>query len=78
MDSMPCGNSLDCLHTFRGDKSSSLGEGLETALKSKSHAFKQASMGHVREGMLIQNPAKIGGKAQSTGDLSQSTKKILA
>ena len=74
MDSMPCGNCLDCLDTFRSDMSPSLGEGLETALKSKSHALEQASMGHVREGMPIQDPAKIRNKAQSPRDLPQAAK----
>ena len=53
MDSMARGNFLDFLDTLRSDKSSPLGERLETALESKGHAFEQASMGHVREWMPI-------------------------
>ena len=71
---MPRGNCLDCLYTFRSDKSPSPGERLETALKSKSHAFQQASMGDIRKGILVQNAANIGKKAQSSRDLSHAAK----
>ena len=59
MDSMACGNVSISSTRSRSDESSSLGERLETALQGKGHAFEQASMGHVREWMPIQNSAKI-------------------
>jgi hypothetical protein len=36
---MARGNGLDLFYPLRGDESSSLGEGLEAVLQSKSHAF---------------------------------------
>ena len=39
IDSMPCGNYLHLLDPLRSDEPSSLGEGFEPALQSKSHAF---------------------------------------
>ena len=38
-DSMPRGNCLDLLNPLLSDEPSSLGERLEPALQSKSHAF---------------------------------------
>ena len=71
---MACGDCLDFLDPLLSDESSSLGERLEPALQSKGHAFEQASMGHIREWMPIQNSAEIRHESQSARDLSQSAK----
>src|SRR6267378_3925424 len=55
IDSMPCSNCLHLRDPLRSDESSSLREGFEAALESKSHAFEQASMDHIGERMAIQN-----------------------
>jgi hypothetical protein len=39
IDSMPSGNGLHLFNPLLRDESSSLGEGLDAALESKSHAF---------------------------------------
>ena len=53
IDSMPCGNGIDFLNPLRSDEPSSLREGLETAVQSKNHAFKETSMDHIGEWMPI-------------------------
>ena len=39
VDPMPCGNCLNFLDPLLSDETSSLREGFEPALQSKSHAF---------------------------------------
>jgi hypothetical protein len=53
IDAMPCRNCLHLLDALRSDEPSSLGKGFEAALQSKSHAFEEASVNHVRERMPI-------------------------
>src|SRR5205085_8763100 len=48
-------------------------EGHEASLQSKSHAFEQTSMDHIRERMPIQNSLKVAAEAQPAGDLSQTS-----
>src|SRR5215813_532574 len=74
IDSVSCGNCLNLLDPLLSDEPSSLREGLEPVLQSKSHTFKQTSMDHIRERMPVQNSMKIGRETQSASDPSQAAK----
>src|SRR5215469_9045829 len=74
IDPMPCSNSLNLLDPLRSDEPSSLREGFEPALMSKSHSFEQTSMDHIGEWMAIQDPTKFRREPQSASDLSQTSK----
>jgi len=56
---MPRGNCFHLLNSLRSDETSASRERFEAALEGKSHAFEQASVDHVGEGMPIQNSMKI-------------------
>src|SRR5580658_6478045 len=73
IDAMPCRNCLHLLDALRSDEPPSLGKSLEAALQSESHAFEEASVNHVGEGMAIQNSVKIRREVQAAGNLSQTS-----
>src|SRR6266566_695702 len=59
IDPMARSNRLNLLDPLLSDKPSSLREGFEATLQSKSHAFEEASMDYIGERMPIQNSMKI-------------------
>src|SRR5580700_12066781 len=75
INAVPRSDCFNLLDSFRSDEPSSLRERFEPSLQSKSHAFKQASMHHIGEGMPIQNSMEIRREAQSACDLSQPAEK---
>ncbi len=74
MDPVARSDGFNLLYSLRSDETPSLREGFEAALQRERHAFEQASMHHVREGMPIQNSMKIGSEVHSASDLAQATK----
>src|SRR5260370_10822158 len=68
-----CSNCLHLFDPLGSDGSSSLREGFEAALQSERHAFEQASLDHIGEGMPIQNSMKIRREPQTASDLSQTS-----
>src|ERR1700722_14446788 len=73
IDSVPSSNCLHLLNPLRSNESSSLRERFKPAVQSKSHAFEETSMNHIREGMPIQNSVEIRRERYSAGNLSQTS-----